>query len=161
MHESNVPLQDVWTPLQNPSDWQRLTDDPFKRNPSSQLKVTSFGKVVQRPVKEPFEGTGKEPQSLAVGKKAIIGCNKLIAKNSDSLTLWLIENWKCIGKSYLCRCHPDRNKFNTHNAQGDFLTTRRVITWSQPQKSFVLNAYILWTLVELAPVYFVVTFTKA
>lgn len=63
------PWHDVRMPLQVPSDWQRLTVDPFKMNPSSQLKVASLGKVVSRPLREPFWGTVRLPQSLAVRKQ--------------------------------------------------------------------------------------------
>lgn len=64
-----LPLQKVSVPLQDPLERQRLTDEPFKLNPSSQLNIASFGKVVSRPKCEPFKGTGSWPQSLAKGSK--------------------------------------------------------------------------------------------
>lgn len=66
---SILPLHEVSIPLQFPSASQRQTFDPFKRNPSSQLNVTLFGKVVSRPAIEPFNGAVRGPQSLAVGEQ--------------------------------------------------------------------------------------------
>ena len=65
------PWQDVSMPLQVPFAWQRLTDDPCRIKPSSQLKYASFRKVVSFPVKEPFKGIARGPQSLAIKNIAI------------------------------------------------------------------------------------------
>lgn len=43
-----------------------LEVDPFNTNPSSQLKVTIFGKVVFPPNNEPLLGISSGPQSFAV-----------------------------------------------------------------------------------------------
>lgn len=64
----SLPVHVVSVPLQDPFDWQYLTLEPLKINPSSQLKETLLGNVVSRPVMEPFKGFERLPQSLAENK---------------------------------------------------------------------------------------------
>lgn len=67
----SLPVHVVSVPLQDPFDWQYLTLEPLKINPSSQLKETLLGNVVSRPVMEPFKGFERLPQSLAVKQKQV------------------------------------------------------------------------------------------
>ena len=63
------PLQKVSSPLQVLFAWHCLITEPIRLKPSSQLKITWFGKVVSFPKEDPFLGTAKDPQSLANYKK--------------------------------------------------------------------------------------------
>ena len=61
-----LPLQEVSLPLHLPFDWHFLVCEPIIMKPISQVNDTLFGKVVSRPLEEPFIGTDRGPQSFAI-----------------------------------------------------------------------------------------------
>lgn len=60
-----LPSQNVSFPLHLAFDWHLLTWEPLRMNPSSQLKIILFGKVVCVPIDDPLVGTASALQSLA------------------------------------------------------------------------------------------------
>lgn len=89
-----LPSQWVTLPVHVLLAWQCLTLDPFKINPSSQLKVTKFGNVVLFPSKDPFWGIRSFPQSLAERQKENshinTACTQVITENVRPVTLFIL-----------------------------------------------------------------------
>lgn len=63
------PVHVVLYPLQVPLAWQVLLEDPPKRNPGSHVKRFVFGNTVRSPDDDPFNGTPRNPQSIAWRKE--------------------------------------------------------------------------------------------
>jgi hypothetical protein len=62
----SLPLHAVRFPLHFPLDKQVLAEDPIMSNPTSHLNLTMLGKNVLLPYIDPFIGTEREPQSIAI-----------------------------------------------------------------------------------------------
>ena len=61
----SLPSHFVLVPLHVIFAWQNLSDEPFNKNPSSQLDTILFGYVVKLPMYEPLRSKGSGPQSTA------------------------------------------------------------------------------------------------
>ena len=63
-----LPLQEVFVPLQVLFAWHSRTEEPRRSNPASQTKWTWLGKRVALPSLLPFRGCVRDPQSTAGNK---------------------------------------------------------------------------------------------